>query len=157
MGHDYKIEQTMFKEDQVFAKKIKYVFQDYDLSYRDLIKGQLAELVVREPYFQMQASAIPSDEFVIPEFYSVGVKETPSFVEFIFRMEFIDGAHIQNNYQLMSDANQWLLDHGIHHNDLVDMHEFGSMNRSNVLAVEGRYAILDFGNASDINLMPRLG
>ena len=145
----------------VLVKKTKYVFTENDYAHLGVIRAQLADLVVREPFYQIAAAAIPDKQYKIPEFYSIGFRETSTSIDIIFRMEFVEGKHLSGprleKYKLLGDAHQWLESNGIHHNDLVEIDAFGSMNASNMLDAKGKYVILDFGNASNVKIAPRLG
>jgi len=152
--HVYTIERKICSEGGVVAKHIRYVRSQYDDEYLMDIKRQLADLAVREPYFQMMAKN--SNRFKVPRFISVGIAETPTTIDIIFRMERVDGEPVED-YKLLSEANEWLISQGIHHNDLVDMSKYGDTNSGNLLSSNGVYYILDFGNALDKFLPPRIG
>ncbi len=153
--HVYVIQRNICAEGLVVAKHIRYVRSPHDDQYFMDIKRQLADLAVREPHYQRKVAN--SERFKVPKFISLNIQETDATIDIIFRMERVFGEPV-TDYNLCSEANQWLIDQGIHHNDLVDMSRFGEFNPGNLLlSDDGTYYILDFGNASDRHLPPRIG
>ena len=120
--------------------------------------------VQNEVIYQELAGQLEGAPFSVPEILKFNYYEDDQIITLI-EMQYIEGRRSPNHNEI-DEVNDFLISHGIHHNDLnvdgnlIDISLFGKniYNTGNIIVdADGNKWVIDFGSASDVKDKPRGG